>query len=130
MSFDPAKMVPRGEYMLNLSNVVSQLQAQRKQVQSELSRLEAAISALRGSDSSNDSDTIRVASSRPRRTLSAAGRRAISLAQKARWAKRTENSQAATTKPKRTMSAKARRKIAAAQRARWAGWKAKQKKVA
>jgi hypothetical protein len=116
--------------MLNLSNVVSQLQAQRKQVQFELSRLDAAISALRGSGARNGSETIRVASSRPRRTLSAAGRRAISLAQKARWAKRGANAQGGTTKPKRTMSTAARRKIAAAQRARWAALKAKQKKTA
>jgi hypothetical protein len=115
--------------MLNMSNVVSQLQAKRKQVQSELGRLEAAISALRGSGTGNGSGTIRVAS-RPRRTLSAAGRRAISLAQKARWAKRAASGHAGTTKPKRTMSAGARRKIAAAQRARWAVWKAKQKKAA
>jgi hypothetical protein len=110
--------------MLNLSNVVSQLQAERKQVQSELSRLDAAISALRGSGAGNGSETIRIASSRPRRTLSAAGRMAISLAQKARWAKR------GATKAKRTMSTAARRKIAAAQRARWAALKAKQKKAA
>jgi hypothetical protein len=116
--------------MLNLSKVVSQLQAQRKRVQSELGRLDAAISALRGSDTGNGSGTIRVASSRPMRTLSAAGRRAISLAQKARWAKRAANRQVVTTKPKRTMSAGARRKIAAAQRARWAAWKTKQKKAA
>jgi hypothetical protein len=56
--------------------------------------------------------------------LSAAGRRAISLAQKARWANRT------ATKPKRIMSTAARRKIAIAQKARWAAWKAKQKKAA
>jgi hypothetical protein len=129
-SFHPVKMVPEGEHMLNLSNVVSQLQAQRKKVQSELSRLDAAISALRGTDTSDGSGTIRVASSRPSRTLSAAGRRAISLAQKARWAKRVANMKAGTTEPKRTMSAGARRKIAAAQRARWAAWKAKQKKAA
>jgi hypothetical protein len=116
--------------MLNLSNVVIQLQAQRKRVQSELARLDAAINALRGSGTGNGSGTIRVVSSRPRRTLSAAGRRAISLAQKARWAKRTANRQTGTTKPKRTMSAGARRKIAAAQRVRWAAWKAKQKKAA
>jgi hypothetical protein len=114
--------------MLNLSNIVSQLQAQRKQVQSELSRLDAAISALRESDTSNGSGITRV-SSRPRRTLSVAGRRAISLAQKARWAKRGANAQAGTMKPKRTMSTAARRKIAAAQRARWAAWKVNQKKA-
>jgi hypothetical protein len=62
--------------------------------------------------------------------MSAAGRRAISLAQKARWAKRSAKGQTGTTKPKRIMSAAARRKIAAAQKARWAAWKAKQKKVA
>jgi hypothetical protein len=64
----------------------------------------------------------------PRRTLSAAARRKMSLAQKARWAKRASTNVVAF-KPKRTMSASARRKIAAAQRARWA--KAKlQKKAA
>jgi hypothetical protein len=110
--------------MPNLSNIVDQLQNQRKQVQSELGRLDAAINALRGSSTNNGSNTIAVASPRPRRTLSAAGRRAISLAQKARWANRT------ATKPKRIMSAAARRKIAIAQKARWAAWKAKQKKAA
>ena len=110
--------------MPNLSNIVDQLQNQRKQVQSELGRLDAAINALRGSSTNNGSSTIAVASPRPRRTLSAAGRRAISLAQKARWANRT------ATKPKRMMSAAARRKIAIAQKARWAAWKAKQKKAA
>lgn len=116
--------------MLDLSNIVSQLQAQRKQVQSELGRLNAAINALRGTGTGSGLGTIRVASSRPSRTLSAAGRRAISLAQKARWAKRAASREAATTKSKRTMSATARRKIAAAQRARWAARKAKEKKAA
>jgi len=110
--------------MPNLSNIVDQLQNQRKQVQSELGRLDAAISALQGSNTNNGSSAIAAASPRPRRTLSAAGRRAISLAQKARWANRT------ATKPKRIMSAAARRKIAIAQKARWAAWKAKQKKAA
>jgi hypothetical protein len=109
--------------MPNLSNIVDQLQSQRKQVQSELGRLDAAISALRGSNTNHGSSTTAVASPR-RRTLSPAGRRAISLAQKARWANR------AATKPKRVMSAAARRKIAIAQKARWAAWKAKQKKAA
>jgi hypothetical protein len=116
--------------MLNLSAIVKQLEAQRKQVQSELGRLDAAIGALRGSSTSNGSGTIRAASHRPRRHLSAAGRRAISLAQKARWAKRAAKGQTGTAKPKRTMSAAARRKIAAAQKARWAALKAKEKKVA
>jgi len=116
--------------MINLSAIVKQLEAQRKQVQRELGRLDAAIGALRGSSTSNGSGTIRVTSQQPRRHLSAAGRRAISRAQKARWAKRSTKGQTGTTKPKRTMSAAARRKIAAAQKARWAASKAKEEKVA
>jgi len=115
--------------MSQLSHIVSQLQEQRKQVQSELGRLDAAIDALRGLNTRNGSGTI-VASPR-RRTLSAAGRRAISLAQKARWAKRAAKGHAvAKTKPKRTMSAAARRKIAIAQRARWAAWTTTHRKAA
>ena len=63
---------------------------------------------------------------RPKRTLSAAARRKISLAQKARWAK-TRRSVLA---PVRTMSRAARNKIAAAQRARWAKTRTQQKKAA
>jgi hypothetical protein len=48
------------------------------------------------------------------RRMSAAARRRISLAQKARWAKQR------APKPKRAISAAGRRRIAAAQRARWA----------
>jgi hypothetical protein len=67
---------------------------------------------------------------KPRRILSASARRRISLAQKARWAKRAANDQVDKLKPRRTMSASARRKIAAAQRARWAKVKAQQWKAA
>jgi hypothetical protein len=48
---------------------------------------------------------------RPRKGMSAAGRRAIALAQKKRWAK--------VRKPKRTMSEAARAKISAAAKLRW-----------
>jgi hypothetical protein len=64
---------------------------------------------------------------KPRHTLSAAGRRKISLAQKARRAKRASTKGQVAVKPKRTMSAEARRKIAAFQRARWAKVKAGKK---
>jgi hypothetical protein len=113
--------------MSQLSHIMNQLQIQRKQLQSELARLGAAINALRGLNT-NGSSTIVVASRRHR--LSAAGRKAISVAQKARWAKRAARSLAGVTKPKRTMSAASRKKIATAQKARWAAWKAKQKKAA
>jgi hypothetical protein len=50
--------------------------------------------------------------------MSAGAREKISLAQKARWAKRK------TAKPKRTISAAGRKRIAAAQTVRWAKVKA------
>jgi len=105
--------------MGNLSVVVRQLKKERERTQKAIARIDAAIAAL-GSSASNGRQ----------RTLSKAGRRAISLAQKARWAKRKSNGAARAMKPKRKMSAAARRKIAAAQRARRAQWKAKQLKAA
>lgn len=84
-----------------------------KELQDERNRIGAAIKALTAVSGS---------SPRPsggRRTLSASARRKISLAQKARWAKRVSPGAGATI-PKRTLSASGRRKIAAAQRARWA----------
>src|SRR6266851_1646026 len=62
---------------------------------------------------------------KPRKKRSAAVRRKMALAQKARWAKIKQASapqaaSPATKKPKRTMSASARKRIAAAQKKRWA----------
>src|SRR5437773_5995596 len=61
---------------------------------------------------------------KPRKKRSAAARRKMALAQKARWAKIKQASapqpaSPATKKPKRTMSASARKRIAAAQKKRW-----------
>src|SRR5271169_4201800 len=87
------------------SVVVMQLRKERKRVQKETQRIDAALAAL-GSVSSDGSSR--------QHTMSAAARRKISLAQKARWAKQR------APKPKRTISAAGRRRIATAQRARWA----------
>jgi hypothetical protein len=84
-----------------------------KELQEERNRIDAAIKALTTLSGSSPKFT-------GRRTLSASARRKISLAQKARWAKRALDGKAGTVTRKRTMSAAARRKIAAAQRARWA----------
>jgi hypothetical protein len=88
--------------MKHMLAVVQQLRREREQLQKQLQRLDEALAAL-GSSSNGAS-----------RTMSAAGRRRISLAQKARWAK------ARTAKPKRTISAAGLRRIAAAQKLRWA----------
>src|SRR5579872_5073524 len=109
---------------MNLSDVMDQLEIERKRVQSELGRLDAAVDAIRALNMNGSNGIV---SSPKRRTMSAASRKAISIAQKARWAR--ANAQT-SPKPKRALSASARRKIAAAQRARWAAWKANQRKVA
>ena len=106
-----------------------------KEFQQERDRLNQAIAALAALAGTTRTSSARGAASGPRRTLSAAARRKVSLAQKARWAKlRAQNSakgQPSTVNPgKRTMSAAARKKIAATQRARWAKLKALQKKAA
>jgi hypothetical protein len=90
--------------MKNMNVVVQQLKKEREHAQKQLHRIDEALAAL-GSVSNGVS-----------RTLSAAARRKISLAQKARWAKVKGHA----PKPKRTISLAGRRRIAAAQRARWA----------
>jgi hypothetical protein len=93
--------------MRNVSGVVQQLKKELERAENEASRFRAALAAL-GSSVSNGLP----------RTMSAAARKKISLAQKARWA--GQNGQAEAARPKRTVSSAARRKMAAAQRARWA----------
>jgi hypothetical protein len=106
--------------MGNRSGVVVQLKKALGIAQQEVQRFTAALAAL-GSSHSNG-----------RRSLSAAARKRISLAQKKRWAAgRKEWKPAAGSAPaKRTMSASARRKIAAAQKLRWAKVRAGKKRAA
>jgi hypothetical protein len=118
--------------MGNLNNALQELRAERKQTQSHVEKLDQAISVI---ESLNGSAAPQNAN-QPPRIISAASRRKMARAQKARWAKARETSQpiaiAKTTgsaPAKRTMSASARKKIAAAQRARWAKLK-QQKKAA
>jgi hypothetical protein len=119
--------------MGNLSVALQQLRAERKQAQARVESIDQAILVI---ESLNGSGTARQAN-QPTRILSAASRRKMARAQKARWAKAREQSQpielaktTASAPVKRTMSASARRKIAAFQRARWAKIKAQQKKAA
>ncbi len=103
-------------------DILAQLKAARDKAAFELGRLEAAVSALSGFNSKSNRSAGR------RRKMSASARRKISLAQKARWAKRSSNGKA-LVRLKRHVSAASRRKMAAAQRARWAKFK-QQKKAA
>ena len=63
-------MIPAGVPMKNMSAVVQHLRRERERVHKHLQRIDEALAALGGNSSSGTS-----------RTMSAAGRRAISLAQ-------------------------------------------------
>jgi hypothetical protein len=76
----------RGIHMTSISQILGELQAQRRQVETELNRIDAAISALQGV--SGKSEGNRAAGGAPRRRImSAAARKRIADAQRARWAK-------------------------------------------
>jgi len=111
--------------MGNMAKVVRQLSKERTRLTDELHRVTAALTAF---------GKVYLSGSNPqagntKRTLSAAARKKISLAQKKRWAAARKESKPAAP-AKRTMSASARRKIAMAQRKRWAKVRAGQKKAA
>jgi hypothetical protein len=68
---------------LELAGTVKMLQSQRVQVQKELAKLDKAIAVLRELSGSNSTPS----SNGKRHTMSAAARRKIGKAQRARWAK-------------------------------------------
>jgi len=120
--------------MGNLSSALQQLRAERKQAHARVESIDQAIAVI---ESLNGSGALGRANTSTR-IISAASRRKMSQAQRARWARAKNGSQPVvamvktkgSAPVKRTMSAAARRKIAAAQRARWAKLKAGQKKAA
>jgi hypothetical protein len=119
--------------MGSLTNAFQQLRAERQLAQLHVEKLDQAISVI---ESLNGTGASRK-STRPTRVVSAASRRKMAQAQRARWAKARNGTQSvsvaktpSSAPAKRTMSASARRKIAAAQRARWAKVRAAQKKAA
>jgi len=95
--------------MGNLSNALQQLRQERKQMQSQVEKLDQAISVI---ESLNGSATIQN-ENQPTRIISAASRRKMARAQKARWARAKNGSQPVAT-----------------QRAKWAKVKAQEKKAA
>jgi hypothetical protein len=95
------------------------------EVEQEIARLQHIADALRGIGGKSAAS-----GSSGKRTMSAAARKKISLAQKKRWAKSAANAEPVRAKPKRTISAAGRRRIIAAQRKRWAKVKAQSKKTA
>ena len=115
--------------MGNLTSVLQQLRAERKQAQARVESIDQAIAVIESLNGSTFGKT-----NQPTRKISKASRRKMAQAQRARWAKAKRASRpiaiAKTTGSapvNRTLSASARRKIAAAQRARWAKLKAGKK---
>jgi hypothetical protein len=127
---EAASKIPEGVNMSNLDNALRELCEKRSRSQAEIEKLDQIISgieSLNGAGGVIPSKTIQ-----PKRIISAASRRKMALAQKARWASIRKQSQPilVSAPAKRTMSASARRKIAAAQKARWAKVRAQEKKAA
>jgi hypothetical protein len=120
--------------MGSLTNALQELRAERREAQLHVEKLDQAITVIESLDGSGSSHP----AGQPKRIISAASRRKMALAQKARWAKARKESQPAVGVVKangsgavrRTMSMSARRKIAAAQRARWAKLRSGKKKAA
>lgn len=88
-------------------------------------KLDTQIAELRALLSPADSTAAVEPARRPRKKMSAAGRKAIAAAQRKRWAAVKGETKAATTKkPKRKLSAAGRAAIVAALKKRWAAKKA------
>ena len=108
--------------MSKITGVIRLLKLEQQHLTKEMAAIGAALAAF---------GTTYAKGTRTRR-LSASARARIAAAQRARWAKVRQRSDAAPAKvvpigAKRTLSATARRKIAAAQRARLAKLKAGKK---
>ncbi len=113
--------------MANLNRALNELRQERNRAEREVERLDEAISVLQDLVGRNHlgrnarpGRTARMG--RPHRKMSAAGRRKIAAAQRARWAKLKSKR---LQRGKRHMSAPARNRIARAQRIRWAQLKKK-----
>ncbi len=120
--------------MGNLSSALQQLRTERKQAQARVESIDQAITVIESLSGSGTPGN----ANQPSRIISAASRRKMAQAQRARWARARNGPQpvvaitktTASAPAKHTMSAAARRKIAAFQKARWAKIKAEQKRAA
>ncbi len=73
--------------MAGLSKVVAQLRAERKLLANDVARLDRAINVLKTINRTSGATPIGRSAGRVRRPMSAAARRRIAAAQRARWAK-------------------------------------------
>jgi len=87
--------LPEGVLMTNIGKAIDRLREERRDAQHQVQKLGEAISVLERLTRGTHSTIHAVPSHRTKRVLSAAGRRRISLAQKARWAKIRQTKKAA-----------------------------------
>jgi hypothetical protein len=135
--YNVTSSISLGGPMANLDNAIRQLREEQKLAQLQVEKLGSAIVVLEGL-TGRSSATASRNGAQPKRVVSAAARKRMARAQKARWAKLRKGldpvqsrKPTRTARPRRTLSIAARRKIAAAQRARWVQVRAQQaKKVA
>ncbi|MGD1214035.1 MAG: hypothetical protein ABR861_03515 [Terriglobales bacterium] len=112
-----------------MQSVVSQLQKERTRLEDELHRVTTALVAF-GNVYMHGSQPKAAAATRKRRNISAAGRKRIAAAQRARWAKiKGQKVVSISARKGRKMSPAARKRIVAAQKARWAKWRKAQAKA-
>lgn len=81
--------------MTNIAKAIDRLREERREAQNQVQKLGEAISVLEKLTRSSGTTGNAGMANRAKRVLSAAGRRRISLAQKARWAKLRQTKKAA-----------------------------------
>jgi hypothetical protein len=100
------RVTDQGGNMANFSNALQELRAERSRAQSQVEKLDQVISTIESLNGSGSSHK----TSQPARVISAASRRKMALAQKARWAGVRKESKsviatdAAAAPAKRTLS--------------------------
>jgi hypothetical protein len=81
--------------MTNIAKAIDRLREERRDAQNQVQKLGEAIAVLEKLSRSTGATVHAITPQRSKRVLSAAGRRRISLAQKARWAKMRQTKKAA-----------------------------------
>lgn len=108
--------------MNSLASLSVEQLKQAADIKAKIDRLQKQLSGILGSSANSQAEKL----PRKRRKMSAAARKKISLAAKARWAKvKGKKQPVKAVKQKRKISAAGIAKIRAAQKARWAKIKAK-----
>jgi hypothetical protein len=112
----------KGEFM-NRDQVVADLIAYRNGLDEAIEALDGASRQTPRRGRPPKAHKFSPTSGRTHRTMSAAARKLISEAQKARWAAQKRNAAPKTPKVRRPMSAAARKKLSVLMKARWAARK-------